>query len=167
MRYLIAVLILALEALVQASIFSRFTLLGAAPQLVLLSAIAWSLVRGPAEGMFWGFVGGLSYDLVSGGPIGVSAVAMVVAAALAGLGGRALFGSNVLFPLGMVFLTTGVYVAVSAFLLATLHYRTDWNLIASSVLLPTAAANAALGLVIYPLFAFVNEHTDHRARVQI
>ncbi|MGH2520799.1 MAG: rod shape-determining protein MreD, partial [Chloroflexota bacterium] len=78
MRYAVALVVLLAEALLQVSVVSRITLLGVTAQLVLLSVISWSLIRGPAEGMFWGFVGGLLIDLVSGSPLGVSAFAMVL-----------------------------------------------------------------------------------------
>ncbi len=48
--------------------------------------------------------------------MGVSALAMVVIAALAGLAGRALFGGNAMFPLTMVFVLSGLYVLVCGFL---------------------------------------------------
>ncbi|HUZ76562.1 MAG TPA: rod shape-determining protein MreD [Chloroflexota bacterium] len=165
MRYAVALLVLLAEALLQVSVVSRITLLGVTPQLVLLSVISWSLIRGPAEGMFWGFVGGLLFDLVSGSPLGVSAFAMVLVAAICGLSGRTLFGSNVLFPLSMVFLATGVYVLLCGFVLATLHDPTNWAAVLRQVLLPTATANAVLGLAVYPLAAFVNNHTHGQLRI--
>lgn len=167
MRYAVAFVVLAIEALLQVSVFSRVNVLGVTPQLLLLSVIAWSLIRGPAEGMFWGFLGGLFFDLAGGNPLGVSAFGMVVIAALAGLAGRALFGGNALFPLTMVFVLSGLYVLVCGFLLATLHYPTNWNGVLRDVLLPTAIANALFGLLVYPLFVYINNHTHGQIRVEI
>ncbi|HVA25690.1 MAG TPA: rod shape-determining protein MreD [Chloroflexota bacterium] len=166
MRYIVATLVLALEAALQASVFSRFALSSAAPQLVLLSVVAWSLARGPMEGMFWGFAGGLFYDLASGGPVGVSALAMLAVAAVVGSFGGRLFGTNPLLPMLAVFAATIGYFVIVSFLLATLHYRTDWNSALRDVALPTAVANGILSLIVYPLFAFVASHTTRQVRVE-
>lgn len=166
MRFVLATLVLALVAALQASVFSRFSVGSAAPQLVLLSVVTWSLARGPMEGMFWGFAGGLLFDLASGGPVGVSALAMVAVAAAAGGLGRRLFGTNPLLPMLAVFGATLGYFVIVSFLLATLHYPTDWGSALLNVALPTALANGILSLIVYPVFAFVAAHTSGRVRVE-
>jgi|SRR5579885_958374 rod shape-determining protein MreD len=167
MRYALALVVLALTAALQSSVFSRMSLGTAAPQMVLLSVVAWSLARGPVEGIFWGFAGGLLYDFASGGVVGVSALAMVAVAAVAGSFGGRMFGTNPLLPVLAVFAATVVYFVIVSFLLATLHYPTDWSAVLTDVALPTAIANAVLGLVVYPLFAFVAARTARRVRVEI
>jgi rod shape-determining protein MreD len=167
MRFVVATPLLLLLAAVQASVVSRMSVGSAAPQLLLLSVVAWSLVRGPIEGIFWAFAGGLFYDLASGGPVGVSALAMLAVAAVAGILGGRLFGTNPLLPMLAVFLATLVYFFIAGFLLATLHYHTDWPAVFRDVALPTAIANAILSLLIYPLFAFVASHTRRQIRVDV
>lgn len=165
LRYVLAAAFTALLAAAQVSIFSRISVGSASPQLVLLSVIAWSLARGPAEGMFWGFCGGLFYDLASGGPVGVSALAMLAVAALAGIFGGRAFGTNPLLPVIGIFLSTLLYFVVVSFVLATLHFPTDWRSVVNEVAIPTAVANAVLGIIVYPLFAFVASHTTKQVRV--
>src|SRR5579883_1758429 len=143
MRWVVATLLLAALAVLQVSMFARFSIAGAAPQVVLLSVVAWSLVRGPIEGIYWGFAGGLLYDFASGGPIGVSALAMLA-----------------------VFIASGVFFIIVGFLLATLHYPTDWRSVFVDVAFPTAIANAVLGLAVYPVFAFVASKTSGQLRVE-
>lgn len=167
MRFVVAAVFMAVLAALQVSVISRFSVGSTAPQLVLLCVVAWSLARGPVEGIFWGFCGGVFYDLASGGPVGVSALALIVVAAVAGLVGGRAFGSNPLLPMFAVFIATFVYFIVVSFVLATLHYPTDWASIVRNVALPTAAANAILGLIVYPLFAFVASHTSGQMRVEI
>lgn len=165
MRFILAVAFMAVLAALQVSVFSRLAVGPAAPQLVLLSVVVWSLVRGPVEGIYWGLCGGVLYDLASGGPIGVSALGMIAVAALAGsVGGRA-FGSNPLLPMIAVFVATLIYLVVVSFVLATLHYPTDWAAVMREVAVPTAVANALLSLIVYPLFAFVATHTSRQVRV--
>ncbi len=166
MRYVVAVLFMAVVAAAQVSVFSRISIGSAAPQVVLLSVVAWSLVRGPLEGVVWGFFGGVFYDLASGGPVGASALGLIAVAAIAGtIGGRA-FGSNPLLPMIGVFLASFVYFMVVSFVMATLHYPTDWSTIVRDIALPTAVANALLSLIVYPVFAFVAAHTSRQVRVE-
>lgn len=166
MRYLLAACFLLLIAVVQMSVVSRVALGNAAPQLVLLSVVAWSLLRGPTEGMFWGFAGGLLYDFASGGPLGVSAFSMLTVAAVAGMLGGWIFGSNPLLPILAVCLATMVYFIIDGFLLATLHYPTDWRAVMGEAAIPTAIANGVLALAVYPLFGFVASRTNRQARVE-
>src|SRR6185437_13078311 len=144
------IVLLACEAALQASVLARFSVCGAAPQLVLLSVLAWSLARGPVEGMVWGFAGGLLLDLASGGPVGVSALAMVPVAGITGSFGGRLFSTNPLLPMVAVFGATLTWFVLASFLLATLHYPTDWGGALLDVAVPTAIANAVLSLIVYP-----------------
>lgn len=166
MRWVLATLFLAMAAVLQVSIFARMTVAGAAPQLVLLSVVAWSLVRGPVEGMYWGFAGGLLYDLASGGPLGVSALGMLAMAAVAGLLGGRMFGTNPLLPVLAVVIASGVFFVIDGFLLATLHYPTDWQALFVQVAVPTAVANGLLSLAVYPIFGWVANHTSGQVRVE-
>ncbi|HLG69435.1 MAG TPA: rod shape-determining protein MreD [Chloroflexota bacterium] len=166
MRFVFGAAFMAVVAVLQVSVFSRFSVGSGAPQLVLLCVVAWSLARGPVEGIFWGFCGGLFYDLASGGPVGVSALALILVAAVAGMVGGRAFGTNPLLPMFAMFVTTFVYVIVVSFVLATLHYPTDWLALIRTVALPTAVANAILGLIVYPVFAFVASHTSRQMRVE-
>lgn len=45
----------------------------------LLVAIAWALLRGPYEGLIWGFITGFALDLFSVGPTGGMALALMAA----------------------------------------------------------------------------------------
>jgi rod shape-determining protein MreD len=166
MRYIVATVVLCCLAALQVSVVSRLSFGAAAPQFVVLSVIAWSLLRGPMEGMFWGFIGGLWFDLASGGPVGISALALLAVAAVTGtLGGR-MFGSNPVLPVIGVFVSTAAYFLIVSFLLATLHHRTDWEAVLRDVALPTAIANGILAVVVYPMLAFIAAHTSRRVRVE-
>ena len=166
-RYLVATCFPAVLVLLQMTVFSRMSVGSAAPELVLLSVVAWSLVRGPAEGMFWGFAGGLLYDLASGNPIGVSALSMLAVAAVAGLLAGWIFGSNPLLPILAMCIATMVYFIINGFLLATLHYPTDWQALMIDVAAPTAIANGVLALILYPIFGFVATRTSGQVRVEV
>ena len=71
-------------ALVQTVLLSQINLWDARPDLMLLIVLVWSVVRSVDEGMVWGFIGGLIVDLLSGGPLGATALALLAVAFLVG-----------------------------------------------------------------------------------
>jgi rod shape-determining protein MreD len=70
--------ILALAAVLQASIVPQFSILGGRPDLVFLFVISWALNAPLGEGLIWAFVGGILLDLMSAAPTGTSVIGMVL-----------------------------------------------------------------------------------------
>ena len=105
------------------------------------------------------------FDLANGGPLGISALSLVAVAAIAGIGGRAVFGGNLLLPLMMTFLATMLFMFMSAFLLATLHFPTNWRSVALEVAIPSGIANALFAVAIYPLLSAVDSRTRGQVRL--
>lgn len=75
----VAVGLLVVLAIGQATIFSRFPLFGIVPQFALVVAICWALLRGPYEGLIWAFIASLFLDLFSIGPLGSTALPLMIA----------------------------------------------------------------------------------------
>lgn len=63
--------LLLMSAVVQSAWLERISILGGRPDLVLLVALSWGVMRGLREGMLWAFVGGLFLDALSAAPFGV------------------------------------------------------------------------------------------------
>jgi rod shape-determining protein MreD len=72
-------------AVVQSTWLERIRLLGGRPDLVLLLAVTWAIIRGANEGAIWGFVGGLFCDLLSGGGLGLWTISLTVVGFVSGL----------------------------------------------------------------------------------
>jgi len=77
----IAVPLMALLAIVQSSILTRFPVAGVVPQLLFIVALSWGLVRGLEEGLIWAFIAGFFVDLFSLAPVGVSSLAFMAGTA--------------------------------------------------------------------------------------
>lgn len=103
--YLIVPLLVVI-AVVQSTVMSHLTIAGVKPDLTLLVVISWSSLRGAEEGVLWGFIAGLSLDVVSGAPFGVSTLAMLIVSFLSGLGEVNIFGTHIALPLITVFFAT-------------------------------------------------------------
>lgn len=70
--------ILALAAILQASIVPQFSILGGRPDLVFLLVVSWALNAPLVEGLVWAFVGGVLQDLMSAAPTGTSVIGLVL-----------------------------------------------------------------------------------------
>ena len=77
----IAIPIMALLAIVESSILSRFPIGGTIPQLMFLVALVWGMERGLEEGLVWAFIAGLFADLYSLAPMGISSLAFMAGVA--------------------------------------------------------------------------------------
>lgn len=113
----IAIPLMAGLAMLQSATFSRFPIFGVVPQLALVAVVAWTLLHGLREGLFWAFVAGFFIDLFSVGPIGVTSLSMMAAVAAIFLVQRNFPESRVIMPIVMVLLATFVFWFVDLFLL--------------------------------------------------
>jgi len=131
-------------ALVQSVLLSRVNLWGARPDLMLLVVLAWAVVRGVDEGLMWAFVGGLIIDLLSGGPLGATVLALLVAAFLAGQPWGRGIGSPVAHLLLVALLGAVVYHLVLLIVLAWTGHTVDWGYALLRVAAPSALLTVAL-----------------------
>lgn len=127
-------------------------MLGAQPNLVLLVVVLWSLVRGVDEGLMWAFVGGLIVDILSGGPLAGTAIALLAAAYLAGQSLGLQVGSQVVRAMFLTALgTAGFHLALLLVLDWTGH-AVDWAFSLTRVTGPSVVLNTLLApLVLQPL----------------
>jgi rod shape-determining protein MreD len=76
--------ILLVAAVVQSTWLEGIRLVGGRPDLVLLMAVTWSIIRGAEEGALWGFIGGVFCDLLSGSGLGPWTLSLTAVGFLAG-----------------------------------------------------------------------------------
>ncbi|MCI0394445.1 MAG: rod shape-determining protein MreD [Chloroflexi bacterium] len=95
----LAIPLMALLAILQAAVLPHFPILGVAPQLGLLAAVTWGLLRNLEEGVIWAFLAGLFADLFSAGPVGASSLSLMVAVVVVVLIQRNFPQSRFLLPL--------------------------------------------------------------------
>jgi rod shape-determining protein MreD len=148
MIWLLSLPLLFFIAILQSSLLSQFRFLGGGADLALTAVICWSLLR-PDEGLAWAVIVGAFNDFLSGGPFGISCIAFVLAAFLAGqLHGRLWTNS----PLAIMAATlTGTIVSqgVVILILMVLNYSLDVAYAAIYIFLPTAFLNMIISVPVY------------------
>ncbi len=141
--------ILLLTAVLQSTLVEGLRILGGRPDIVLLFAITWGIIRGANEGALWGFTGGLFCDLLSGGTFGLWTFVLTVVGFLAGqpwihVLGPTLIRLAMMSALG-TFLGHGLLLATMALV--------GYSVNASQAFLTVAAPAALLNFLLSP-FAF-------------
>jgi len=158
--------LLAVAAVLQATVLSRVHLLGGTVDLVLLLSLSWTLVGEWQGGPAWGLMGGLCLDLLSGGPLGANALGLVLVAYGASLSEGRFWRSHVLLPLATVLLGTILYHLIYLALLALSGHSVDWAASLADVTLPAVLLNTVLMLPVYHLVRWMHGVT-HPAPVRI
>lgn len=131
-------------ALVQTVLLSRVDLLGARPDLMVLVVLGWAFVRGVDQALVWAFIGGLIIDLLSGGPLGATVLALLVAAFLAGQPWGLGIGSLLIRLVLLAFLSVAAYHLVLLAVLAWTGHTVSWAWALLRVAGPSAVLNAVL-----------------------
>ncbi|MDZ7271832.1 MAG: rod shape-determining protein MreD [candidate division KSB1 bacterium] len=85
MRYLSYALLLGIGLVLQVGLLRFATILGVAPDLLLVATVVVALRRGQVAGMVFGFLAGLGVDLATSSVVGLSALSKTVVGFVAGL----------------------------------------------------------------------------------
>jgi rod shape-determining protein MreD len=143
-------------AILQSTIVSHFTIWGVFADLPLLVVVSWGLLRGPREGVIWGFIAGLTVDLFSGAPFGAATFGLMAIGFLSGLGKSTVFRSQIFLPLITVLLATIVYDILFLLVVWISGYPVSWLDSLFHLILPSAVLNAALTPVVFIIMRWLN-----------
>ncbi len=102
-------LLLIFAALTQATIVPRVNPASVMPDLVLVLLFVWAMSRGMREALAWAFFTGILMDVLANDPFGSNALALLAVVLLASFARQRMFQANVLIPMVLVVLATGVH----------------------------------------------------------
>lgn len=145
--------------MIQGVLLSRVNLWGARPDLMLLVVLVWAVVRDLDEGLVWGLVGGFITDLLSGGPLGVTVLALLTVVFLAGQPWGRGIGAPLVWLLLLTFIAVVAYHLVLLLALAWTGYTVDWGGTLLRVAGPSALLNALLAPFIQRPLTWLERRT--------
>jgi rod shape-determining protein MreD len=160
MNIYFSALVLVGGALLQSSLAPHLTVIGVKPDIVLTLVVSWSVIRGASEGVTWGFIGGLALDLLSDGPVGLSALTLMMVGFLTNLGETSLFKSSLVLPLVAVFAASMLSNAVQLVMLRGFGWSLPWWEAMVSVALPAAILNAVIMPIVYLPLQWLSRRTQ-------
>lgn len=146
-------------ALIQSVFLSRVSLWGARPDLMLLVVLGWAIVRNLDEGLVWGFIGGLIVDLLSGGPLGATPLALLAVAFLAGQPWGQGLGPQIVRLLFVALVGVVVYHLILLTVLAWTGRTVTWGFSLLRVAGPSALLNVALAPFVQQPLAWLEKKT--------
>ncbi len=156
MTIYLVVPLLVVVAILQTTLVPHVAIWGVFADLPLLVVVSWGLLRGPREGILWGFVAGLAVDLFSGAPFGAATLALIAVGLLAGLGAATVFRAHVTLPLLAMFLATIVYDLFFLLVVRISGYPVAWLESLYRIILPSAVLNAVLTPVIFVVMRWLH-----------
>jgi rod shape-determining protein MreD len=159
----LAVVVPLAAALLQGSVVPFVAVAGARPNLVLLVAASWAVAAGAREAVWWAFLGGLAADLLSGGPLGATALAALLPVAAVGLQDDPLRPRSIVSGAILVGVASlaGAVLYVLTIAVAGTAVGEPPLLLASAI--STGIYNGVLALVAYPLARLVRRSTEKQA----
>lgn len=152
--------------LLQSTVFAQLRLLGIRPELLYLVTIAIALLEGPNEGATVGFVSGLSQDFLMNQPKGLTALTLTLLGYAVGMFRQFIVSPSPLVPTIVVGVGTAAGIAfyeVVSLLLGNFHEEAAYGV---KVALLTAAYNAVLTPILYPLLRRITEGSRPRRVVR-
>jgi rod shape-determining protein MreD len=147
-RY-VGIPLLALAAILNATVMAEIRIGSGAPDLVFLLVVSWALLSGAQEAMLWAVIGGVLQDSLSLAPLGSSALGLVIVAFVA----DTLFGevshNNIIIPPLVTAVGTVVYHLGILLVLALVGIAVPLGDGLLYVTLPTLIYNLILILPVY------------------
>lgn len=148
---MLGLLLVAVAVMAQATLASRVRFFGASANLLLVLIVSWGLLRGVSAALPVAFICGLGLDLLSGLPLGTSALGLMAGSLVVGLGTNRVFASNLILPVLLVAAATPIYAFVVLLTLQLRGFNLDWAQIALRVVAPETVLNSLLILLVYPI----------------
>ena len=151
-----------LAALFEAALGSRYQVIGAQLQLVLVLGIAVTLVYGFEEGMVWAFVGGLLLDFLAMRPVGSTPFELLALTAATQLAAPLVARSRYPGVIATVVVMAPIYLFGSHLLTGLLNPPVP--AMPLTALVATAVANGVLAAVLAPLVIGLKRRGELRQR---
>jgi rod shape-determining protein MreD len=161
-RTLTLIVIIVIALLLQTTVFSDVTLIGAKPELVYLVTIVLALLEGPAAGAVTGFAGGMAQDFLLNSPKGMTALTLTVLGYIVGLARQYIVSTSPVLP--TVLVAAGTFAGILFFGLVSflLGQFTGSVVYLVRVAALSAAYNAILTPILFPLLRWVIEGSAAR-----
>ena len=150
MKYLFAFAGSFFAVVLATSVIPYVKVLGVAPDLVLIFAACWAMIRGQREAMVVVPVAGLLRDLTTSDPVGTSVLALSPIVLLAVVRELRPLESDFLPALAVVATASLAYAVISMTVLTAAGEDVPWGTALLQVALPSMLVNSLFAVIVYP-----------------
>lgn len=152
MPTLVFLLLLLVALFLESTMLDFARVAGVKPDLVLVLVVLHAIIRGPREGVLWGFIGGVAQDILTGHYLGLNALVKALTGYIVGLGETKFYKENMVIVAGITWLATILAEAVTYVLLLTLGIVVLPSEAVVRVTLPVSIYNTAVAFLLYKRF---------------
>lgn len=149
MRYAVAAAAAFFLAVLGASAMPSVKVLGVTPDLILIFAVSWTIVRGQREAAVVVPLAGLMKDLTTSDPVGTSVLALAPIVLLVAVRELRVVDSELVLTLIAVVAGSLIYALLSMTVLTATGQGIPWVDGLLWVVLPTAIVNALFTPIVY------------------
>ncbi|MBI5207174.1 MAG: rod shape-determining protein MreD [Candidatus Firestonebacteria bacterium] len=136
--------------LIQASVFNLLTIENVKPDILLVIVICISLIYGAEQGMLFGFLSGLSEDILLGGILGMNAFVKTIIGFFIGISNEKLFGVSTTTQIIITFFATVLEGGIVYLILSIFQYNVSAFGNFLYVIFLSAFYNILLVIIIFP-----------------
>ncbi|NOZ73293.1 MAG: rod shape-determining protein MreD [Chloroflexi bacterium] len=133
----------------QVTVIDQLRFLGGHPDLLLVTLVVWTALAGRGTALLPLLFMAPLYDALAGLPLGASVLPLLLVVYLAGLSERALFGSQLGWPVIISFVATILSSFILFMELILLGWNLTWSAAFLNVVLPSAFLNSIVTLLFY------------------
>ncbi len=149
--YFLMIPILGILAIAHSIVVPRLAIAHVRPDVMVILVVVWALLYGGPGALLIGFVAGLWMDVLSGGPMGGSSLALMGVALVTGVSHRRFFRSHPLVPIVSILVGTLVYSYLYLGILALVDHRLPFWETTQRLILPALLYNGAIMLLLSPV----------------
>lgn len=149
MRYAVAFVVAFFLAVLSASAMPYVKVLGVTPDLVLVFAVCWAVVRGQDEAIFVVPAAGLMRDLMTSDPIGTSVLAFVPIVLIAAVVQMRALDTDFIPTVAVVAISSFTYGIISMSVLGITGQHIVLNDALIRVILPSMVVNSLFSPIVY------------------
>ena len=147
----ITAIILLISYVIETALLSSINFFGAAPNLVLVTIICYSMVSGKEKGVVLGIFTGVVIDILSSSVFGVNILLYTFSAAIAGSLSNKIFGKNALTSVIIALIVSFVYGVIFSTAMYILKIDTNIVYLMFAHFLPMCVYNAVISFFVYLL----------------
>lgn len=160
LRIFILTLISIINLIFQSTMFNYVNVISILPNTMLVLVLSYGVLRSDFDSMIFGFCNGLMFDVFFGRAIGFYALLGLITGYISAKPFKEFNPSNFLSPLVVILVGSICYESTFYFFAFLFRGKINFLFYLINIILPETVLNMIVGLIIYPLFFFINRRLE-------
>lgn len=146
---IILYVVIILAFIIQCTVFTRFSIFGASPNLLLIITFLAGYARGRVPGLLTGFFSGLCFDIFYSDVIGFNALTLLIIGYVSGIWNRYFYDDNLYVPLSLLAASDIFYSLVFYVFKFAVRLRFDIGYYLLYIIVPQFILTLIAGIILY------------------